>query len=58
MHSILQNIANALCLVNGELRADEQVLSTTRKDHAKSTTTQTFSIDMFTEGVTFHIIVF
>lgn len=50
MHSILQNIANALCSVNGELRADEQVLSTTRKDHAKSKTTQTFSIDMFTEG--------
>ena len=58
MHSILQNIANALCSVNGELRADEQVLSTTRKDLAKSKTTQTFSIDMFTEGVTLHIIVF
>lgn len=58
MHSILQNIANALCTVNGELRADEQVLSTTRKDHAKPKTTQTFIINMFTEGVTLHIIFF
>lgn len=58
MHSILQSIPNALCTVNGELCADEQVLSTTGKGHAKSKTTQTFSINLFTEGVTLHFIVF
>lgn len=52
IHRMLQSISNALCTVNGELCADEQLLvpgEKTGKLHGSSKNTQMFKVDIFTE---------
>lgn len=52
--SLLRSISNALCTVNGELINGDQLLVPGEKSgkSSRATSTQTFTIDIFTEEVT------